>query len=83
MLVLTRRIGEDVILPGVRVRITLLSVSGGRIRLGVAAPRAVEVLRGELAAGEADGADLGAAEPPGAGRETATRRGKARPPRGV
>lgn len=50
MLVLTRRIGEDVLLPGVRVRITLLSVAGGRIRLGVEAPRTVQVLRGELPA---------------------------------
>ena len=54
MLVLTRRVGEDVVLPGVPVRITLLSVAGGRIRLGVEAPRAVQVLRGEVA-GDGEG----------------------------
>lgn len=48
MLVLTRRVGEEVVLPGVRVRFTLLSVNGGRIRIGIAAPPAIQVLRGEL-----------------------------------
>jgi carbon storage regulator len=48
MLVLTRRIGEQIVLPGVSVRFVLLSVAGGRVRVGVEAPRAVEVVRGEL-----------------------------------
>ena len=55
MLVLTRRVGEEVVLPDVRVRLTVLSVSGGRIRLGVVAPDAVAVLRGELAPDPAGG----------------------------
>jgi carbon storage regulator CsrA len=55
MLVLTRRVGEEVVLPDVRVRFTVLSVSGGRIRVGVVAPTAVAVLRGELAADAAGG----------------------------
>lgn len=50
MLVLTRRPGEQIVLPGVAVRFTLLSVAGGRIRIGVEAPREVEVIRGELQA---------------------------------
>ena len=50
MLVLTRRPGEQIVLPGVAVRFTLLSVAGGRIRVGVEAPREVEVIRGELEA---------------------------------
>jgi carbon storage regulator CsrA len=53
MLVLTRRVGEEVVLPGVRVRFTVLAVSGGRIRVGVTAPTALEVLRGELSDGGA------------------------------
>lgn len=48
MLVLTRRVGEEVVLPEMRVRFTVLSIAGGRIRVGVSAPDAVTVLRGEL-----------------------------------
>ena len=48
MLVLTRRndqrihIGED-------VTITIVRVKGGAVRVGIEAPRAVSVVRGELA----------------------------------
>jgi len=48
MLVLTRRIGEEIVLPGVHVRFILLAIRGGRIRVGVTAPTTLEVLRGEL-----------------------------------
>lgn len=48
MLVLSRRVGEELVLPGVQVRFTVLSVSGGQIRIGIEAPAAVRILRGEL-----------------------------------
>lgn len=48
MLVLSRRLGEEVVLPGMGVRIVLLTASGGRVRVGVVAPVDVLVLRGEL-----------------------------------
>lgn len=48
MLVLSRRVGEEVVLPGMGVRIVLLTASGGRVRVGVVAPADVLVLRGEL-----------------------------------
>lgn len=48
MLVLSRRVGEEVVLPGMGVRIVLLTASGGRVRVGVVAPADVVVLRGEL-----------------------------------
>lgn len=47
MLILTRRIGETIIIGG-GIEITLLDIKGGQIRLGVAAPKEVPVHRGEL-----------------------------------
>lgn len=48
MLVLTRRIGETLII-GEDIRVTVLDVSGHQIRLGVTAPREVPVHREEVA----------------------------------
>jgi carbon storage regulator len=47
-LVLTRRKGE-VITIGADIRVTVLSVSGGQVRLGIEAPRSVVVDREEIA----------------------------------
>jgi carbon storage regulator len=47
MLVLTRAIGEEIII-GDEIRIKILSVSGNQVRLGIAAPRRVEVHRSEI-----------------------------------
>jgi carbon storage regulator len=47
MLVLTRKPGEKVTI-GEGIVVTVLSVDGGRIRLGVEAPDDVPILRGEL-----------------------------------
>jgi carbon storage regulator len=49
MLVLTRRLGEEIVIEG-GIRITLLAVNGGRVRVGVTAPPSVGVDRGEVAA---------------------------------
>lgn len=48
MLVLARRVGEEVIIGG-NVHITLLEAVRGRVRLGVTAPPAVRVDRSEVA----------------------------------
>ena len=48
MLVLTRRIGETLIIRD-NIRVTVLDVSGNQIRLGVTAPREVPVHREEVA----------------------------------
>ena len=48
MLVLTRRIGETLII-GEDIRVTVLDVSGNQIRLGVTAPKEVPVHREEVA----------------------------------
>jgi len=47
MLILTRRIGETVII-GDDVNITVLGVKGNQVRLGVNAPRDVSVHREEI-----------------------------------
>jgi carbon storage regulator len=47
VLVLTRKIGEQIVING-DICVSVISVNGGRVRLGVVAPRAVPVFRGEL-----------------------------------
>ena len=47
MLVLSRRDGEQ-ILVGDDVIIKVLSVAGGRVRVGIEAPRSVSIRRSEL-----------------------------------
>ena len=46
MLVLTRKLEESLILGG-EIRITVLGVSGDKVRLGIDAPQSVKILRGE------------------------------------
>jgi carbon storage regulator len=50
MLVLTRRIGEEIVIAGT-IRVTVVAVQGQRIRIGITAPAGVPVLRQELLAG--------------------------------
>jgi carbon storage regulator CsrA len=47
MLVLTRKIGEEIII-GNNIRLTVLAVRGGRVRLAFTAPPDVAILRKEL-----------------------------------
>jgi carbon storage regulator len=47
MLVLSRRSGESIVI-GDDIVITVVSVQGGRVRLGIQAPRSVGVNRSEL-----------------------------------
>ena len=47
MLVLTRRQGESIAI-GNDVVVTVLEIRGGQVRLGIAAPPAVTVLRSEI-----------------------------------
>ncbi|WP_274968608.1 carbon storage regulator CsrA [Succinimonas amylolytica] len=49
MLILTRRQGESIIV-GDNVRITVISVKGNQVRIGVEAPKTVSVQREEIAA---------------------------------
>jgi carbon storage regulator CsrA len=48
MLVLSRRLSQKVVLPGLNVTVQVVSIKPGVVRLGIEAPPAVKVLRGEL-----------------------------------
>jgi carbon storage regulator len=50
MLVLTRKVGERILI-GDEVVVTVLGVSAHQVRLGIQAPRSIDVLRAELAVG--------------------------------
>ena len=47
MLILTRRINETIMI-GTDVRVTIIDVKGNQVRVGVHAPREVEVHREEV-----------------------------------
>jgi carbon storage regulator len=47
MLVLTRRIGEEIVIDG-SIRVTIVAIQEGRVRLGVTAPENVRVDRQEI-----------------------------------
>jgi carbon storage regulator len=47
MLVLTRKTGQSLTI-GDNVKVTLLSITGDRVSIGVEAPRSVRVFRSEL-----------------------------------
>ena len=48
MLVLSRKVREQIRLPGLDVVVTVLEVSGGKVRLGITAPDEIAVVREEL-----------------------------------
>ena len=63
MLVLTRRIGEEIVIAD-NIRVTVVAVNGQRIRVGITAPPSVPVARLELLTGCSVGTG-----PPTAGRD--------------
>jgi carbon storage regulator len=56
MLVLSRRLGEAILIAD-NIRVTVTSIRGAKVRLGIEAPRSVEVSREEVAARRDAGAD--------------------------
>jgi carbon storage regulator len=48
MLVLPRKRGEEIVLPGLGVSIKIVDVRGNRVRLGITAPKSVAVVRREI-----------------------------------
>jgi carbon storage regulator len=48
MLVLSRKIGEEIVLPECGVTVSVLGVSSKRVRLGIEGPSDVRVFRAEL-----------------------------------
>jgi carbon storage regulator len=57
MLVVTRKVGEKIII-GDRVTVTVVRIAGGMVRIGIEAPKDYSVMRRELL-------DLPAPSPPG------------------
>ncbi|MFI5309630.1 MAG: carbon storage regulator CsrA [Gemmatimonadales bacterium] len=47
MLILGRKTGESIVIDG-GVRVVVLGVEGGSVRLGIEAPAEVRILRGEI-----------------------------------
>ncbi len=47
MLVLTRRPGEEIVIDG-NIRVTLVSIRGDRVRIGIDAPPSVVIDRAEI-----------------------------------
>lgn len=47
MLVLSRRMGETLVIAD-NIRLTILGVSGGQVRIGIEAPREISVHREEI-----------------------------------
>jgi carbon storage regulator len=53
MLVLTRKLGQSLVIDGNTV-VRVLEIKGNQIRLGIEAPKEVSVLRSELSARQAE-----------------------------
>lgn len=52
MLVVTRRNQEKIVFPDIGLKIQVLRILGGNVRLGVEAPKEISILRDELTKGE-------------------------------
>jgi carbon storage regulator CsrA len=48
MLVLSRRVGEEVFVPACQLTVRVLDIAGSRVRLGFSAPAGVAILRQEI-----------------------------------
>ncbi len=48
MLVLSRKLGEQIVVPTVEITVTVLAINGRTVRLGFAAPDSVLVHRQEV-----------------------------------
>jgi carbon storage regulator len=48
MLVLSRRIGEQIVVPHCDLVVTVLAVQGKTVRLGISAPASVDIYREEV-----------------------------------
>lgn len=53
MLVLSRKLNEEVVIDN-RVRVRVIAIQGGRVRLGISAPKEVSINRSELLDGMTD-----------------------------
>jgi carbon storage regulator len=69
MLVLSRKPGEKVVI-GTGITVTVMAMTGNKVRLGIDAPDQVRILRGELACGQEEPLDADRDGQPDWSRET-------------
>jgi carbon storage regulator len=48
MLVLTRLVGDEIVVPDINLTFTILEIRGGKVRVGIAAPPNVRIHRREV-----------------------------------
>jgi len=48
MLVLSRKEDQEVVFPSLGIRVSITSLDGHRVKLGIEAPKSVPILRAEL-----------------------------------
>jgi carbon storage regulator CsrA len=48
MLVLSRRIGEQIVIPSCDMTLKVIGINGTRVQLAISAPRSIVVHRGEI-----------------------------------
>ena len=48
MLVLTRKLGQEIVFPDLGITVRIVDITRGQVRVGVDAPREIQVLRAEL-----------------------------------
>lgn len=48
MLVLSRKVGEQIYVPQFKIVLTVLAVNGRRVSLGITAPKGIRIVRQEL-----------------------------------
>lgn len=48
MLVLTRKIGQEILVPQLGMAVTVVAIRDGSVRIGITAPREIQIVRDEL-----------------------------------
>ena len=52
MLVLSRKVGERIVVPECKMTVSILSVRGNRVQVGFSAPTDISIMREELILGD-------------------------------
>jgi len=48
MLVLTRKLGEQIVVPSLNLTVTIVAIENNKVRIGITAPAGVDVHREEV-----------------------------------
>jgi carbon storage regulator len=63
MLVLSRKLGEGILVPNCELTVTVLAIEGSTVRLGISAPAEIKICREEIWQQTAPQRASGASEP--------------------